>query len=252
MEALGRLAAGISHDFKNLLTAILGNCHLMLEDPVVEQRVGDILRETLEAAGTGAEIVSQLMRFSGQPVADQRADVSEVIERFLHLVRRFVGEDVTIISSIAAGPLHVRLGTGQIEQVVMNLVVNAREAMPAGGALSLSVGQIQLGAVGAIGSRTRTDVLGTPIPPGDYVVIIVADDGIGMSAEVRQRVLEPFFTTKGSTEGARGLGLSTVYGLVTGAGGWVALRSEPERGTVVTVYLPVTDDAPRIDLRDHP
>lgn len=240
MEVLGRLAAGISHDFKNLLTAILGNCHLMLEDAIVEERVGDVLRETLEAAGAGAEIVSQLMRFGGPAGGtDERADLTEVVDRALHLVGRFVGEDIRIESASAGVPLPVRLSMGQIEQIVMNLVLNAREAMPSGGSLKIAVGELRISGIGAIGSRTRSDVLGRRIPPGDYAVLTVTDDGAGMSPDVQGRVLEPYFTTKATNEGPRGLGLSTVYGLATGAGGWVALRSEQSAGTTVTVYLPL-------------
>ena len=250
MESLGRLAAGISHDFRNLLTAILGNVHLMLEDEVVEARVGDVLRETLDAAGAGAEIVSQLTRFSRPSTGSATADLVVVVDRLIELLKRFVGEDVHIQRTLARGPLQVPLDAGQIEQIVMNLVFNARDAMPGGGELRVHVSRQGVTAEDESGSGPRRDVLGRAIPPGEYAVLSISDDGAGIAPELRAHVFEPFFSTKDPAEGTRGLGLSTVYGIVTGAGGRIALRSTVDKGTIITAYLPLASASRIIDVRD--
>jgi PAS domain S-box-containing protein len=230
MEAIGRLAGGVAHDFNNLLTVILGHTELLLEafDPEDPRR--DDLQEVLRAAGRGGDLTRQLLTFSRQRmVQPKQVDLAEVVEDAYKMLRRLVGEDVELAISHSSGPVLAMVDPGQLEQVLVNLVVNARDAMPNGGRLSVTT------------ARTTVDAalaeLHPALHPGDYVVLAVSDSGHGMSSETRARIFEPFFTTKEAGRGT-GLGLATVFGIVEQAGGHTLVYSEVGAGTTFKVYLP--------------
>ncbi len=229
LESVGRLAGGVAHDFNNLLTVILG-CAESARDALEHgqapsrEEVDDIL-----SAGERARALTrQLLTFARrQPVAPRVVDVGAVVLGTQNLLRRVIGEDLALELSLAPEPGHVLFDPGQLEQVLMNLVVNARDAMPRGGRLVLS-------------TRAQTVAAAEAPPgvePGEWVVLRVRDSGTGMTPEVRAHLFEPFFTTKGLGQGT-GLGLATVYGLVTGAGGALHVDSAPGVGTTFDIYLP--------------
>ena len=234
MESVGRLAGGVAHDFNNLLTAILGYAELcdrlLPEDGPARPHLEGIVT----AAKRGAQLTSQLLAVSRHQVLTPRVlDLNEVVQDLERLFRRVIGEDVELIVELAPGLCKVRADGAQLEQVLLNLVVNARDAMPEGGTLYVRTRRAELG-------RTR-ECRRLGLRPGRYVVLEAQDTGVGMSAEVRERAFEPFFTTKAKGESC-GLGLATVYGIVEQSGGRIDLRSQPERGSTFTVYLPTTDE----------
>ncbi len=232
MEAIGRLAGGVAHDFNNLLTAILGYCELLIESlPAGDAR--DDVRVVKEAADRATSLTRQLLAFSRQQVLEPReVDLNAVMSDVARLLRRLIGEDIEVRLDPAAAPAVVRADPGQIEQVLMNLAVNARDAMPSGGHLTISTARVD-------GARAGLD------PAARYVALRVRDTGVGMDAATRERIFEPFFTTKGPGRGT-GLGLATVYGIVAQSGGAVHVESEPGRGATFTVYLPAVEGvAPR-------
>jgi hypothetical protein len=235
MEAIGRLAGGIAHDFNNLLSVVLTYSSLLAG----ELPPGDPQREDLEeiekAGNRAAELTRQLLTFSRQEVVEPRnLDLNEVLVNVEKMLRRILGEDVTLMFLRAAERCRVRADPGHLEQVIMNLVVNARDAMPTGGAIAVETRNVVLGA------EPLTDQLG--VVPGPYVVLAVSDDGTGMDAATRARIFEPFFTTKCRGKGT-GLGLSTVFGIVQQCKGGVWVHSEPGQGTTFKIYLPSTDGA---------
>jgi len=236
MEAVGRLAGGVAHDFNNVLTAIFGYTDLLL-DQVDE---GDPRRPDMEeirrAAERAAALTRQLLAFSRKQVMQPRLiDLNEVIGGMRQLLERLVGMDVRLEITGDRQLDTVRADPGQVEQVLMNLAANARDAMPDGGHVHVSTRNEQV--------KERTEAR-PGLGPGHYVVIEVVDNGTGMAAEVRERVFEPFYTTKELGKGT-GLGLATVYGIVKQMGGGIYLESEPGQGTTFAVYLPrASDPAP--------
>lgn len=238
MQAIGQLAGGIAHDFNNLLTAISGHCDLLLlrhdrSDPEYADLV-----QIHQNANRAASLVGQLLAFSRkQTLKPERLDLQEVLSDLTHLLNRLVGEKITLSLSHAAGLGPIRADKRQLEQVVMNLVVNARDAMPEGGTIRLETEALHLA------QELRRDR--AVVPPGDYAVIRVIDTGCGIPPDRLQKVFEPFFTTKRLGEGT-GLGLSTAYGIVKQSGGFIFLDSEPGVGTVFHLYFPVNagDDLP--------
>ncbi len=229
MEAVGRLAGGIAHDFNNLLTAILGSAQLALREVEPNHVVREDLEEIRRAGLRAADLTRQLLAYSRrQVVAPKVIDLNEAVRNLDSMLRRLIREDIELVLFLAPTPLAVRSDPGQIEQVVLNLVVNARDAMPNGGRISVRAESVVLDALQPDNSP--------PAPPGPYVHLAVSDTGIGLTAEARAHLFEPFFTTKELGKGT-GLGLATVYGIVKQNGGFIYVDSEPGAGTTVRVYL---------------
>ena len=234
LETVGKLAGGVAHDFNNLLAVILNNIDFALDELPEDSAARVEIEGIGEAAQRAAALTRQLLLFSRRGVMNPEVlQVNDVLVELEKLLRRTVPEYVELKLSLQEQLEPVRVDRSQLEQVVMNLVINARDAMPHGGLIALSTAITTLEA-----GDWQIDA-----QPGDYVCITVSDSGTGMTEEVQARALEPFFTTKGPGEGS-GLGLATVYGIVTQAGGDLTLYSEPDRGTTARVFLPVTTEQP--------
>lgn len=229
MEAVGRLAGGIAHDFNNLLMVISGYCEFLLERIGQEPAVRGPAQEIAKAAKRATSLTVQLLAFSRkQMLAPKLLDLNAVLTENLKLLTRLIGEDIELVMIPGAELGWVKADPGQIEQVIMNLAVNARDAMPHGGNLVIETANARLDE-----SYARTHA---GVEPGEYVMIAVSDTGMGMDADTQTHIFEPFFTTKGPK--GTGLGLSTVYGIVKQSGGYVWVYSEPDKGTTFKVYLP--------------
>jgi len=228
MEAVGRLAGGIAHDFNNLLTAIIGYTEFLLADVPASSR-GDV--EGIQKAGrSAAALTRQLLAFSRKQVIQYEIlDLNSVVANTDKLLRRLISENVELVMHLQPGLAPVKTDPGQIEQILLNLAVNARDAMPAGGRLTVSTSSEEIAAGTLRG--------GMPVPPGPCVVLSVVDTGSGMSEEVRSHIFEPFFTTKEFGKGT-GLGLATVYGIVQQTGGYVEVDSVAGEGTRFRIGLP--------------
>jgi PAS domain S-box-containing protein len=237
MEAVGRLAAGVAHDFNNLLTAILGTTDLMLEDLPADDADREGLLDIRRAAERAAVLTRQLLTFSRQQVVSpQVLRLNDLVLELEKLLRRLLGEDVAVRVTLAPDCGGVKADTGQLEQVIVNLAVNARDAMPNGGQLTIETKNVDLDA------DYPTDRV--TIPAGRYVMVAVTDTGTGMDAGTKARIFEPFFTTKPVGKGT-GLGLATVYGAVKQSGGFIWLYSEVGQGTSFKIYLPRVDAVER-------
>jgi len=230
LETVGRLAGGIAHDFNNLLTAILGAAEAAAAAPNRDDAACE-LRQIEDAARRGAGLVGQLLAFARQQVLRPvSVDLNAAVESIAPLLRRLVGDTVTVELALEQPGRRVRVDPTQLDQVLMNLAANAHAAMPQGGTLRFTTG--------------RAVVLDTggPVPPGRYAVLEVADTGVGMPPEVQARIFEPFYTTR-PEKGGTGLGLATVQGIVAQSGGHIAIESEPGRGTRFRLHLPRFDGA---------
>jgi len=238
MEAVGRLAGGVAHDFNNLLTVIKGYSELMLDQLEPADPMRAEVEEVQRAADRAAALTRQLLAFSRQQVlAPKVIDLNTVVSNMDKLLKRLLGEDIDLFTVLDPRIGTVRADPGQVEQVIMNLAVNARDAMPRGGKLTIETMNVSLDEVYAREHAT--------VKPGNYVMIAVSDTGAGMDAVTKSHVFEPFFTTKELGKGT-GLGLSTVYGIVKQSGGYVWVYSELGMGTTFKVYLPRVDAAAEV------
>ncbi|HZI89438.1 MAG TPA: PAS domain S-box protein, partial [Candidatus Polarisedimenticolia bacterium] len=229
MEAVGRLAGGVAHDFNNLLTVIRGQSEMLLASMPVDDPQRSSLEEVQKAAARGALLTRQLLAFSRKDVSTPVIlDLGEVVRDMESMLRRLIGADVHLATRIGQWPLHVRADRGQVEQVLANLAVNARDAMPYGGELMVEVSAIDL---------PHESLPTLDLPPGPYVALAVTDEGIGIARDIQTHLFEPFFTTKEQGKGT-GLGLSVVYGIVRQSAGDILVESEPGRGATFRILLP--------------
>ncbi len=230
MEAIGQLAGGIAHDFNNLLMAIAGHTELALLKLSAEDPIKKTFQEIRKSTDRAAQLTGQLLTFSRkQLVKPQIINCNTVISNMQKMLLRIIGEDVELLT-VPADKLHsIQIDPGQLEQIILNLAVNARDAMPQGGKLIIETRNVLL---------TEKDIRLTPdFSPGNYAVLSISDTGIGMNEEVKARIFEPFFTTKGLGKGT-GLGLATVYGIVKQNNGYIRVFSEPDKGTRFEIYFP--------------
>ena len=230
LEAVGRLAGGVAHDFNNLLTVISG-CAELIQSQNNPARIADHVRQILRASNMAASLVSQLLAFSRkQAPARHVLELNEVISDLKKMLPRLLGEDVEVAVDLRATHGRICVDRGQLEQIVMNLAVNARDAMPDGGRLNISTFDLDLNADGQKNGRSK-------MPVGSYAVLCVGDTGTGMTGEVQSHLFEPFFTTKEMGKGT-GLGLATVYGIVKQSGGYISVASEAGKGSTFSIYFP--------------
>ncbi len=235
MEAIGTLAGGVAHDFNNLLTAILGYSSLLLDGLGPDHPLKGDVEEILKAGQSAASLTRQLLAFSRRQVLRPTVlDLNATVAGTEKMLRRMIHEDIRLVTKLEPALGRVKADVGQVEQVIMNLAVNARDAMPHGGTLTIETRNATLRA-GDVPERPD-------LPPGPYVVMVMSDTGTGMTPEVQARIFEPFFTTKDRGKGT-GLGLSTVYGIVSQSGGCVWASSEPGRGSAFTICLPRVEGA---------
>jgi signal transduction histidine kinase/ActR/RegA family two-component response regulator len=243
MEAVGRLAGGVAHDFNNLLTVITGYAELLLGGGDLETAQRTALREIQRAAERGGALTHQLLAFSrGQPFTPRTVQLNTLIVHMEKMLSRLIGEDVELITVAAAEPATVRTDPGQLEQVVMNMVVNARDAMPGGGKLIVETANAQVDQTYAGPS--------VDLKPGAYVVLAISDTGMGMDPGTITHLFEPFFTTKAPGKGT-GLGLATAYGIVKQSGGAISVYSELGQGTTVKIYLPSAEAKAAADAAEQ-
>jgi PAS domain S-box-containing protein len=234
MEAIGRLAGGVAHDFNNLLTIIKGNSQLSLMELNEKSSLRENLEEVMKASDRASDLIHQLLAFSRRQILELKVlDLNTVLQNIDKMLHRVIGEDIELVTQCAEDLGRVKTDSGQIEQVIMNLAVNARDAMPSGGRLIIETANVELDE-----GYARKHVA---VKRGHYVMLSVSDTGAGMTPEVRDRVFEPFFTTKENGKGT-GLGLPTVYGIVKQSGGNIWVYSEPGIGTTFKIYLPRVDE----------
>ncbi len=246
MEAIGRLAGGVAHDFNNLLTVISGYAHMIMRDLPHDDPLHSCVEEVLKAASRATSLTNQLLAFSRRQVIQPKVlDLNALVANMDRMLRRVIGEHIELETVLTPGIGSVRADAGQLEQVIMNLAVNARDAMSEGGKLSIRTSNVDVRR----SSRVHADVR-----PGSYVKLTIADTGKGMDAEIMVHLFEPFYTSKETGKGT-GLGLSTVYGIVKQSGGEIVVESEPGRGAIFNIYLPrITDLGERTPaaVGEHP
>ena len=237
MEAVGQLAGGVAHDFNNLLTAIVGHAEMLREELPEQTPTREDADEILKAAQSAAALTRQLLAFSRKQVRQPDViRVNTVVSGTGNLLRRLIGENIHVVTHLATDIAAVRADPSQLEQVLVNLVVNARDAMPSGGTLTIATANVDV-------AEPHENERGT-VPAGRYVTLTVSDTGTGMDEETQRHLFEPFFTTKAPGKGS-GLGLATVFGIVEQSGGAIEVDSEPGRGSDFRIYLPATTEAPR-------
>jgi two-component system, cell cycle sensor histidine kinase and response regulator CckA len=232
MEAFGQLAGGVAHDFNNFLTTILGYSDLLLDELGMKGAVAEHIGEIRSAAGRASVLTAQLLAFSRKhPLAPQVIEVNSHLTNLERSLLRLLGEDISVQCHFDRAGLHTKVDPGQLTQIILNLVVNARDAMRYGGRLTLETASHRIDA------STEQEIGSEQLEPGEYVRIGVTDNGTGMSDEVKQHLFEPFFTTKDEGRGS-GLGLATSYGIVRQSGGHIFVESELGKGTTVRIFLP--------------
>jgi two-component system cell cycle sensor histidine kinase/response regulator CckA len=235
MEAIGQLAGGVAHDFNNLLTVISGFNRLLMEEVADNQSATESCYEVAQAAERASALTKQLLAFSRRQILQPRVlDLNELVRGIEQMARRLIGEDIELVSRLSPDVACVKADPGQIDQVIMNLIVNARDAMSAGGRVTIETANVELSD-----DYSRRHI---GVSPGPYVMLSISDTGHGMTQEVVSRLFEPFFTTKEKGKGT-GLGLSIVYGIVKQNGGDIFVYSEPGKGTAFRIYLPRLSEA---------
>jgi PAS domain S-box-containing protein len=235
MEAIGRLAGGVAHDFNNMLTVIMGCSQLAQQSDRLSADTRELLDQVMAAAHRAEKLTRQLLTFSRKKILQLRiADLNEVVASFIKMLQRVIGEDVALEVEYSNDKALVEVGEGLIEQVLMNLAVNARDAMPNGGRLSIKTGRTNVDQVGVQGQLQESK--------RDFIWLRVSDTGFGMTSLIQAHIFEPFFTTKDVGKGT-GMGLSTVYGIVRQHRGWIEVASQVGTGSVFTIYLPAAIDA---------
>jgi two-component system cell cycle sensor histidine kinase/response regulator CckA len=233
MEAVGRLAGGVAHDFNNLLMVISGYTEVLLENLSSENELQGKAQAIQQAADRATTLTRQLLAFSRKQLLELKVvDLNAIVSDMERLLRPLIGETIELTTRLTPEVGQTRADAGQLEQVIMNLVVNARDAMPSGGKILIQTNRVE------IDPERREHSL---IPPGPYVLLSVSDTGLGMDKETQSRIFEPFFTTKEKGKGT-GLGLSTVYGIVKQSGGFIFAHSELGHGTTFRIYLPRVED----------
>ena len=234
METVGRLAGGISHDFNNILTVIKGYSQLLLSELNEDHPLRENLEEIKKATERAEDLTRQLLAFSRRQVMEMKViGLNHLIKNLEKMLRRVIGEDIELTTVLTDDLGRIKTDPAQIEQVILNLAVNARDAMPSGGKLTLETTNVELDK-----DYAHTHI---SVAPGRYVMLSVSDTGCGMTPEVKERIFEPFFTTKGQGKGT-GLGLSTVYGIVKQSGGNIWVYSEPGEGTTFKIYIPRVEE----------
>jgi two-component system cell cycle sensor histidine kinase/response regulator CckA len=234
MEAVGRLAGGVAHDFNNLLTIITGNADLILGELGPADPRRDDLDQIRQAALAAAGLTRQLLAFSRQQVIEPRlVAIEEVVENTQKMLKRLIGADINLATQLSQQQSIVKIDPGQLEQVIMNLAVNARDAMPTGGKLTIETSAVELDD-----NFVRSH---WPATPGRYAMLTISDTGVGMDPETKASIFEPFFSTKEVGKGT-GLGLATVYGIVKQNGGFIWVNSEPAQGTTFKIYIPLCNE----------
>jgi signal transduction histidine kinase len=233
MEAIGRLAGGVAHDFNNLLTIILNGADMVLAGDRLDDRQRELLHMVRQAGERGAGLTQQLLAFSRKQILSPEVlDLNALVADLQRMLRRLINEDIELATVLDPQPGRVQADRGQLVQVIMNLVVNARDAMPLGGRLTITTRNEEVAEPRGRGPRS--------VPPGSYVVLGIRDTGCGMDEGTLGHLFEPFFTTKGPGQGT-GLGLATVYGIVKQSGGAIQVESAPNQGATFCIFLPRTE-----------